>query len=188
MNLKKRDTGFEGLSLIETKQFSDDRGYFWEIYNSNSWKEIGLELNIVQANQSGSRKGVIRGLHFQWEPPMGKLMRVATGRAFLVAVDIRPNSPTLGKWYGVEASSENKLQLWGEAGFARGFAALSDYCEVQYLCTGNYNGACEAGFKWDDKDIGIKWPVENPFVSQKDRDAQTFAEWMARPEAQSFKI
>lgn len=188
MPLIRKDTNLAGLSVIETSQFHDNRGYFWEIYNSNSWKEIGLELDIVQANQSGSRRNVVRGLHFQWSPPMGKLMRVATGAAFLVAVDIRPNSPTLGQWYGLEASSENKLQLWGEAGFARGFCALTDYAEVQYLCTGNYNGACESGFQWNDPDVGVKWPVDNPIVSDKDNEAQSFKAWLARPEAQAFAI
>jgi dTDP-4-dehydrorhamnose 3,5-epimerase len=190
MSLKRRETPLAGLVVVEQTQFRDNRGYFLEVFNSKSWADIGLNLNIVQQNQSGSVKNVVRGLHFQFEPPMGKLMRVTKGAAFLVAVDIRVNSPTLGQWHGVEANEDNKIQVWGEAGFARGFCALSDYTEVNYLCTGNYNGKGEAGIKWDDPEIGVKWPVDpgKQVVSDKDDKAQSFRDWLARPEAKLFKI
>lgn len=188
MSLVRKETPLKGLYTIEQVQHRDNRGYFWEVFNADTWKAIGLDLDIVQLNQSGSMKNVVRGLHFQWEPPMGKLMRVTKGVGFLVAVDIRVNSPTLGQWYGVEASEQNKIQVWAEAGFARGFCALSDYLELQYLCTGTYNGKAESGFKWDDAQVGVKWPVEKPIVSDKDDQAQSFREWLARPEAQNFKV
>ncbi len=190
MSLVRKETPLSGLVTIEQAQYYDNRGYFWEVYNSKTWADIGLDLRIVQQNQSGSRRNVVRGLHFQFEPPMGKLMRVTKGAAFLVAVDIRVNSPTLGKWHGVTASEDNKIHVWGEAGFARGFCALTDYAEIQYLCTGNYNGKGESGVKWDDADIGVKWPVEpgKHVVSEKDDTAQSFKAWLARPEAQLFKL
>lgn len=187
MSLVRKETPIEGLSVIEQVQYRDNRGYFWEVFNSKTWADVGLDLKIVQQNQSGSMKNVVRGLHFQFEPPMGKLMRVTKGAAFLVAVDIRVDSPTLGKWHGVEASEDNKLHVFADAGFARGFCALTDFVEVQYLCTANYSGKGESGFKWDDKDVGVKWPVEKPIVSDKDDKAQTFKEWLARPESQLFK-
>lgn len=190
MSLVRKDTPLKGLAVIEQVQYRDNRGYFWEIYNSKTWADIGLELAIVQQNQSGSVKNVVRGLHFQFAPPMGKLMRVTKGAAYLVAVDIRVNSPTLGEWHGVMVNEDNKIQVWGEPGFARGFCALTDYTEVQYLCTGNYSGRGESGIKWDDAEIGVKWPIEpgKQVVSDKDDKAQSFREWLARPEAQLFKI
>jgi dTDP-4-dehydrorhamnose 3,5-epimerase len=117
---------------------------------------------------------------------MGKLMRVTLGRAFLVAVDIRKGSPTLGQWVGVEASAENQRQVWAPAGFARGFCALSEVAVVQYKCTGLYNPRAESGIRWNDPQIGIAWPVEQPILSEKDARAQTLAEWLARPESDHF--
>jgi dTDP-4-dehydrorhamnose 3,5-epimerase len=131
---------------------------------------------------------VVRGLHFQWDPPMAKLMRVLGGSAFLVAVDIRKNSPTLGQWFGVDASRENKRQLWAPAGFARGLCATSDYAEIQYTCTSLYNPKGESGIRFDDPDIAIQWPnVGNYLLSEKDRKAQTLAEWLASPLSDHFK-
>ena len=118
---------------------------------------------------------------------MGKLMQVTSGRAFMVAVDIRYDSPTRGKWYGVEASAEDKLQLWGESGFARGFCALSEVAEIQYLCTATYNADAESSILWDDPGIGIRWPVANPVLSAKDQTAQTLAQWLATPEAKKVR-
>jgi dTDP-4-dehydrorhamnose 3,5-epimerase len=128
----------------------------------------------------------VRGLHFQWDPPMGKLMRVSQGSAYLVAVDIRRGSPTLGKWVGVEASAENRRQVWAPAGFARGFCVLSDVAEIQYKCTGIYSNKGESGIRWDDPDIGVEWPVQDPLLSEKDRKAQTLAQWLSRPESGNF--
>ena len=150
--------------------------------------EVGLNLNFVQDNHSKSAKGVVRGLHFQWEPPMGKLMRVSVGRAFVVAVDIRKGSATLGHWFGLEIDAETHIQIWAPAGFARGFCALTDVAEVQYKCTGIYNPAAESGIRWDDPDVAIDWPISHPILSDKDRNAQTLADWLTRPEAENFTI
>ena len=117
---------------------------------------------------------------------MAKLMRVTYGTAFLVAVDIRKGSPTLGRWVGVEISAEDKRQMWAPAGFARGFCVLSEFAELQYKVTGEYNGACESGIRWDDPEVGIEWPIEKPILSEKDRNAQTLREWLQRPESDSF--
>src|SRR5580692_10107497 len=146
-----------------------------------------LAPQFVQDNHSGSVRGVLRGLHFQWEPPMGKLMRVTRGTAFLVAVDIRKGSPTLGKWFGSEISAESRKQIWAPAGFARGFCTLSDFAEIQYKCTGIYNGKAESGIRWDDPEIGIRWPIADVQLSEKDRKAQTFKQWLASPESENFR-
>ena len=118
---------------------------------------------------------------------MGKLMRVTFGSAFLVAVDIRKGSPTLGKWFGVEVSAANKKQVWAPAGFARGFCTLSEFAEVQYKCTGLYSNKAESGVLWNDPEIGIEWPIASPILSAKDAKAQTLAEWLARPESEQFR-
>jgi dTDP-4-dehydrorhamnose 3,5-epimerase len=117
---------------------------------------------------------------------MGKLMRVTSGTAFLVAVDIRKNSPSLGRWVAKTVSHEDRVMIWAPAGFARGFCVLSDWAEIQYLCTGTYNAAGESGIRWNDPELGIPWPIEKPFVSPKDGKAQTLAEWLERPESHYF--
>jgi dTDP-4-dehydrorhamnose 3,5-epimerase len=174
--------------LLEHETFEDDRGYFMEVYRRDVFRDLGLPELFVQLNESRSRANVVRGLHFQWEPPMGKLMRVAEGAALLVAVDIRHDSPTLGRWVAERMSAEDRREMWAPAGFARGMCALSDNTRVQYLCTGTYNGAAESGILWNDPEIGISWPVNNPLVSAKDRGAQTFRQWMERVEAKNFSI
>jgi dTDP-4-dehydrorhamnose 3,5-epimerase len=172
--------------VLVSKAFEDHRGYFMETYREDQFRELGLPGSFVQDNHSYSKKGVVRGLHFQWEPPMGKLMRVTRGTAFLVAVDLRLGSPTLGKWVGVEASADNKKQVWAPASFARGFCALTDDVEVQYKCTGTYNGKAESAIRWDDPEIGIEWPVRGAIVSDKDRGAQSLAQWLASPNSKQF--
>lgn len=167
--------------------FKDSRGFFMESFREDQFKSLGLPCHFVQDNHSRSSKGVVRGLHFQWEPPMAKLMRVTIGSAFLVAVDIRKGSPTLGKWFGIEASAENRRQVFAPAGFARGFCVLSDFAEIQYKCTGIYNNKAESGIVWNDPQIGVKWPVEDPQLSDKDRNAQTLAEWLASPQSNNFR-
>jgi len=157
-----------------------------ETFRNDQFKDLGLPYDFVQDNHSSSMKGVMRGLHFQWEPPMGKLMRVTYGEAFLVAVDIRKNSPTLGKWYGEIVSAKNKKQIWAPAGFARGFCVLSDFAEIQYKCTGIYSNKAESGILWNDPEIGIEWPVSEPILSTKDEIAQTLSEWLKRPESNNF--
>jgi dTDP-4-dehydrorhamnose 3,5-epimerase len=167
--------------------FEDGRGFFSETFRADQFKKLGLPTEFVQDNHSGSAKGVVRGLHFQWEPPMGKLMRVTRGAAFLVAVDIRKGSPTLGQWVGVEATTQNRRAVWAPAGFARGFCALSEGTEIQYKCTGIYNGKAESGIRWDDPAIGIQWPLTDVIVSEKDRNARTLKEWLLAPESDHFQ-
>ena len=167
--------------------FEDERGFFMEVYRADEFRNLGLPTEFVQDNHSRSRKGVVRGLHFQWDPPMGKLMRVTVGEAFLVAVDIRKGSPTLGKWYGTVVSAKDKKQVWAPAGFARGFCVLSDTAEIQYKCTGTYNPKAESGIRWNDPTVGIRWPISEPLLSEKDAKAQTLGEWLNSPNAENFK-
>jgi dTDP-4-dehydrorhamnose 3,5-epimerase len=174
------------VMVLVGKTFEDARGYFMETYREDQFREMGLPESFAQDNQSYSRKGVVRGLHFQWDPPMGKLMRVTHGAAFLVAVDLRLGSPTLGRWVGIEATAENRKQVWAPASFARGFCALTDDVEVQYKCTGTYNAKTESAIRWDDPGIGIEWPLRDVLISEKDRDAQTLAQWLASPNARHF--
>jgi dTDP-4-dehydrorhamnose 3,5-epimerase len=176
----------EDVVVVVPQPYRDERGFFMETYRSDQFEMLGLPTKFVQDNQSFSGKGVIRGLHFQWDPPMGKLMRVTRGAAFLVAVDIRKGSPTLGKWVGLEVSSENMKQVWAPAGFARGFCALTDGVEVQYKCTGIYSSKAESAIRWNDPDIGIEWPLEDVLLSQKDREARTLTEWLTSPNSEHF--
>ena len=177
----------QDVVVIVPDVFQDTRGFFMETFRKDEFLDNGLPTDFVQDNHSRSAKGVLRGLHFQWDPPMGKLMRVSLGSAFLVAVDIRRGSPTLGQWAGVEVSSENRRQVWAPAGFARGFCVLSDVAEIQYKCTGIYNSKAESGIRWDDPKIGIEWPTRDVLLSEKDRNAQTLDEWLQRPESENFK-
>lgn len=162
----------EGLYMIEQNIFSDARGYFMETYNYMEFKEAGLDMKFVQDNQSKSKKGVLRGLHFQKEHPQGKLIRVIKGEVFDVAVDIRKNSSTYGKWYGIILSEENKRQFYIPEGFAHGFLVLSHEAEFTYKCTDFYYPEEEDGIMWNDPNINIKWPLEdidNIILSEKDK-------------------
>jgi dTDP-4-dehydrorhamnose 3,5-epimerase len=183
MPLRIESRPLEDVVVLSGQPFRDDRGYFMESFRADQFREWGLPSQFVQDNHSCSRKNVLRGLHFQWEPPMGKLMRVTRGTAFLVAVDIRNGSPTLGRNFCLEVSAESCLQVWAPAGFARGFCALTDEVEVQYKCTGIYNPGCESAIRWNDSDLVIPWPLADPIVSQKDRQARSFADWLASAEA-----
>jgi len=174
----------EDIVVIVPKAHRDDRGFFMEVYRADQFRDLGLPSEFVQDNHSFSRKGVVRGLHFQWEPPMGKLMRVTRGTAFLVAVDIRKGSPTLGQWFGLEASAENMKQVWAPAGFARGFCSLTDEVEVQYKCTGIYNDRAESAIRWDDPDVGVEWPLKEVRLSDKDRNAHSLRAWLTSPDAE----
>lgn len=181
----------EAGPLLDTFIFTplvrgDERGFFMETFKDSWCKEAGITNVFVQDNHSRSAKHILRGLHFQWEPPMGKLMRVTRGAAFLVAVDIRKGSPTLGEWFGIEVSEENKKQIYAPAGFARGFCSLTDDCEVQYKCTGEYNQNAEAGIAWNDPEIGIKWPIDDPILSERDQNAQTLKQWLSSPDSDNF--
>jgi len=190
MEFKIESRSLRDVVVLVPDIFQDSRGFFMETYREDKFRELGLPDHFVQDNHSRSVRGVVRGLHFQWEPPMGKLMRVTQGSAFLVAVDIRKGSPTLGKWVGVEASAENRRQVWAPAGFARGFCVVSDVAEIQYKCTGLYNNKGESGILWNDSEIGIEWPMPIPVaeLSEKDRKAQTLAQWLARPESDRFRF
>lgn len=187
MQLSVKDTEIEAVKIVVPEVFQDDRGFFMEVYREDQFKDLGLPARFVQLNHSGSVKNTVRGLHFQWEPPMGKLMRVTKGEAFLVAVDIRKGSPTIGKWIGVNVSEKNKILVWAPAGFARGFCVISEYAEIQYLTTGTYNNKCESGILWNDPEIGIEWPANEPILSSKDINAQTLAKWLEKEDSNNFR-
>jgi dTDP-4-dehydrorhamnose 3,5-epimerase len=148
----------EGLYIIEPRVYGDERGYFIETYNQKDMEEAGLAIKFVQDNQSMSVKGVLRGLHYQKEHPQGKLVRVIKGTVFDVAVDLRKDSKTFGKWFGVELSAENKKQFYISEGFAHGFLVISGTAEFCYKCTDFYHPGDEGGLAWNDPEIGIEWP------------------------------
>lgn len=162
-------TDIEGVYIIEPKVFGDERGYFMETYNEKDFKEAGLDYCFVQDNQSKSHKGVLRGLHYQRNYPQAKLVRVIQGEVFDVAVDLRKNSPTYGKWVGVVLSSENKKMFMIPRGFAHGFVVLSETAEFVYKCDDIYHPEDEGGIMWNDPDVGIDWPYKGePSLSEKD--------------------
>ncbi len=170
---KKIETSIDGVYVIEPTVYGDNRGYFMETYSDAEFKEIGLNYNFVQDNQSKSRKGVLRGLHFQKENTQAKLVRCIKGEVFDVAVDLRPGSETYGKWEGVVLSEENKKMFMIPRGFAHGFLVLSDEAEFTYKCDDIYNPNAEGGLAWDDKDVNIDWPlgdmkIEDLLTSEKD--------------------
>lgn len=151
--------GIEGLKVIEPAVFGDERGYFMETYNQQDFAEAGIDAVFVQDNQSASKKGVLRGLHFQLNYPQDKLVRVVNGEVFDVAVDLREGSKTFGKWFGVTLSAENKKQFFIPKDFAHGFIVLSDYAEFCYKVTDFYHPNDEGGLLWKDPDIGVEWPM-----------------------------
>lgn len=158
IKVEKNVGGIQGLCVIEPTVHGDSRGYFMETYNENDMKEAGLDMVFVQDNQSCSTKGVLRGLHFQKSFPQGKLVRVIKGSVYDVAVDLRSNSETYGKYYGIELTEENKKQFYIPQGFAHGFLVLSDIAEFCYKCTDFYHPGDESGMAWNDPEIGIQWP------------------------------
>lgn len=173
------ETGIEGVYIIEPRPFMDSRGYFMETYNYEDFKNAGLDMRFVQDNQSKSVKGVLRGLHFQKMHPQGKLVRVIKGEVFDVAVDIRKSSKTFGKWIGVILNEKNMRQFYIPEGFAHGFLVLSDDAEFVYKCTDFYHPEDEGGIRWDDADLGIKWPlqgIETIILSYKDKNWPYFKE------------
>lgn len=162
----------DGMFIVEPTVFGDDRGYFLETYHYDEFKKAGIDAVFVQDNQSKSKRGVLRGLHFQTKRPQGKLVRVIKGEVFDVGVDLRKNSPTFGKWVGAVLSDENKRQLYIPAGFAHGFLVLSDEAEFVYKCTDFYDPENEGGIIYNDPDININWPISGDMeilLSQKDR-------------------
>ena len=184
MQMAIESVNLGSVVVLVPEVFKDERGFFMETFRSDQFKAFGLPERFEQDNHSGSMRGVLRGLHFQFDPPMGKLMRATQGSVFLVAVDIRKGSPTLGQWFGTEVSAENRRQMWAPAGFARGFCILSDYAEVQYKCDALYNKQADFGICWDDPAVGIKWPLENPTISERDRNAPTLQEWLSLPQSE----
>jgi len=162
-------TSIEGLAIIEPAVYGDERGYFMETYNYRDFAAAGFDMTFVQDNQSRSKKGVLRGLHYQKKNPQGKLVRVISGEVFDVAVDLRKGSVTFGKWFGVTLNEENKKQLYIPEGFAHGFLVLSETAEFVYKCTRFYDPEDEGGLLWNDPEIGIEWP-EMKYITLNDRD------------------
>ena len=162
--------------LVEPRVYADDRGFFLETFHREKFREAGIAGEFVQDNHSRSRKGVLRGLHYQEPTPQGKLIRCSRGAVFDVAVDIRAGSPQFGKWFAVELNEKNQLILWIPPGFAHGFCALTDQTDVIYKCNAIYDGTGDRSILWNDPDIGIEWPVKDPLLSRKDAAAPRLAE------------
>jgi dTDP-4-dehydrorhamnose 3,5-epimerase len=189
MRIHIERTPLEGVLVISHPDiFEDERGFFLEVFRADEYEKNGLPAQFLQENHSRSKRGVVRGLHFQWDKPMAKLMRVTYGSCLLVAVDIRKGSPTIGRWFAIEASAENKKQLWAPPGFARGFFVLSEFAELQYKCTALYNPPGEGTILWNDPAIGIQWPGLTPTLSQKDSNAGTLADWLNSPPSETFRF
>lgn len=167
-------TELDGILIIEPKVHADARGSFYESYAKRKYIEHGIVDEFIQDNHSISNKGVLRGLHFQENPAQAKLVRVTRGEVFDVAVDIRKESPTFGKWIGVTLSEENHRQLYIPGDFAHGFCVLSDTAELLYKCSSYYAPSGERAILWNDPDIGIDWPIKNPILSEKDKSAPSF--------------
>jgi dTDP-4-dehydrorhamnose 3,5-epimerase len=169
--LKVINTELPEVVIIEPTVFTDDRGFFLESYHAEQFREAGLPERWVQDNHSRSSRGVLRGLHFQEPNPQAKLVRCTRGSMWDVAVDIRVGSPTFGKWVGVELTEDNRRMLYVPSGFAHGFCALSDACDVLYKCTALYDRASDRGVVWNDPDLAIRWPIAEPRLSAKDAKA-----------------
>jgi len=166
--MKVTTCDLQGLLIIEPDVFGDNRGYFMESWNRQRYREAGIDFDFVQDNFSLSRRGTLRGLHFQNPLAQGKLVSVLQGEVFDVGVDIRRRSPTFGRWFGMTLTAENKRQFFLPPGFAHGFLVLSEMALFHYKCTDYYSPKDEQGFRWDDPDVGIKWPVANPILSKRD--------------------
>jgi dTDP-4-dehydrorhamnose 3,5-epimerase len=165
------ETGLEGVILVEPEVHRDERGFFLETYHAGAYRDGGIPETFVQDNHSRSARGTLRGLHGQFPRAQGKLVRAVEGEIYDVAVDVRRGSPTFGRYYGATLSAENFLQLYVPPGMVHGFCVTSDIAQVEYKCTGFYHREDEFGIAWDDPDIGIPWPVEQPTLSEKDRSA-----------------
>lgn len=171
MGLNFIETPIADLYVIEPAVFSDDRGFFMESFKQSEFSRMGIDVQFLQDNHSHSSKGILRGLHYQLSPhAQGKLVRVVQGKAWDVAVDLRKDSDTYGKWYGVELSEYNKRMFWLPEGFAHGFCALSETVDFLYKATHEYHKASERAISWDDPDLGIEWPIGDPILSEKDKN------------------
>ena len=166
--MKIVETSLPGALVIEPKVFGDARGYFFESYHRDRYGEAGINGEFVQSNVSRSARGVLRGLHYQWPNPQGKLVSVLEGDVYDVAVDIRRGSSHFGRWVGVMLTAQNKRQFWIPEGFAHGFCVVSDFATFTYQCTAPYDAQADAGVRWNDAAIGIDWPVSEPLLSDKD--------------------
>jgi len=174
MDFKKIETPLAGLYVLEPKVFTHDRGFFFESNNERDFRRAGLNTVWAQDNHARSVKNTLRGMHFQKGRGQAKLVRCPRGKIFDVAVDIRPDSATFGKWYGAELSEDNHRMLYVPEGFAHGYAVLSDVAESLYKCDSLYDPAIESEFTWNDPDVGIDWPVDEPVLSERDKNAKPF--------------
>jgi dTDP-4-dehydrorhamnose 3,5-epimerase len=182
--MKFTPTAIPDVVLIEPRVFQDDRGFFLETFQARKYAPAGIRAPLVQDNHSGSRGGVLRGLHYQVHCPQGKLVSAVAGEVFDVVVDLRRSSPTFGRWVGVTLSAQNRRQLWMPPGFAHGFYAVSDWAEVIYKVTDFYNPECERTLLWNDPQVGIRWPLRGgsaPLLSPKD------AQGLRLPEAEVYE-
>jgi dTDP-4-dehydrorhamnose 3,5-epimerase len=174
--MKVIETDLPGCLVLEPQVFGDDRGFFYESFNRDKLAAIGLAPDFVQGNVSSSSRGVLRGLHYQWPKPQGKLVSVLAGEVWDVAVDIRRGSPAFGRWTAAVLSAENRRHFWIPEGFAHGFVTLSEHALFTYLCTATYDRDADAGIRWNDGDLAIDWPASEPLLSDKDAKAPFLAE------------
>jgi dTDP-4-dehydrorhamnose 3,5-epimerase len=182
MSLPVEHTSLDGVLLVKPRIYRDARGFFLESYQKRAYAEAGLDVEFVQDNHSRSQARVVRGLHYQdMSAPLGKLIRCTLGAVFDVAVDLRVGSPTFARWLGVELTEENGHQIWIPPGFAHGFAALTEWADIQYKCTGYYTPAAEGAVAWNDPEIGIAWPVAEPLVSDRDARGLSLRDYLQRP-------
>jgi dTDP-4-dehydrorhamnose 3,5-epimerase len=170
------ESRLDGLVVIEPPAHGDERGFLVETYRTDVWREMGIEVDFVQHNHSRSSRGTLRGLHFQTEPGQAKLVRCSAGKIFDVAVDLRRDSPTFGQWEGHELDDQTHRQMFVPVGFGHGFCVLSDIADVDYQLSSYYDPETEAGIAWDDPDVGVDWPVEEPLLSDRDVSAPKLAE------------
>jgi dTDP-4-dehydrorhamnose 3,5-epimerase len=173
---ERLDTRLDGLVLLEPVVHGDDRGFLVETFSEQAWREAGVDVEFVQDNHSRSSGGILRGLHFQASPGQAKLVRCLRGRIWDVAVDLRRDSPTFGRWEGFELDDVRHRQLFIPKGFAHGFCVLGDIADVHYKLSTYYDPATESGFRWDDPDVGVEWPIDDPQVSERDANAPRLAE------------
>jgi len=166
--MKVIETTLPGALILEPQVFGDARGFFYESYNKAKWIEAGIDADFVQSNVSRSARGVLRGLHYQWPNPQGKLVSVLEGEVYDVAVDIRRGSPTFGQSVGVMLTADNHRHFWVPEGFAHGFCVLSEFATFTYQCTALYDPKADAGIRWNDAALGIDWPLSEPLLSDKD--------------------
>jgi len=175
-------TPLEGVVVIEIKFFRDERGFFIENWHERDFERAGLKEKFVQDNHSRSRPKVLRGLHYQdMTAPMGKLVRCTEGAIFDVAVDLRVGSPTFAKWFGIELSLDNMKQIFIPPGFAHGFVTLSEFAQVQYKCTGLYAPSSEGTLSWNDPDVGVQWPLQDPVLSKRDMNGMSLKQYLQKP-------